>query len=79
MNQQMPPIDFHKEIESGWTVDDIINDLDVEIGSIMNGTSFRDPFKTPEELERYIAMNLRCYTDKEIPEIKIYFNWKYKL
>ena len=79
MSQQMPKIDFHKEIEKGWTIDHIINDLDIEIGSIMNGTSFRDPFTKREDLERYITMNLRCYTDKEIPEIKDYFNWKYKL
>lgn len=75
----MPEVDFHKSIENGWTLEDIIVDMDIEIGSIMNGTSFRDPFDNPKELEKYIAWNLKSYTEKNLPEILDYFKWKYNL
>ena len=75
----MPEIDFNKEVENGFTVEDIINDIAIELDSIMSGTSFRDPFTSREDLNRYIGKNLLCYTDKDTPEVYNYFNWKYHL
>lgn len=69
-------VDLNKEIYEGWTVGDFIDDLKSEIALIMNGSSWKKPFKTKAELKKY-CMDNQPYYKKYIPEVVQYFSQLY--
>jgi len=69
-------VDFNKEIYEGWTVGDFIEELKGEIALIMNGSSWKKPFKTKAELKKY-CMDNQPYYKKYIPEVVQYFSQLY--
>lgn len=71
-------IDLNKHIWEGWTVQDFINELDIEIGLIMNDLSFRSPFTTREEVKNYCIDN-QPYYKKYIKEVVDYFCNKFNI
>ena len=75
----MPQVNWQEKIDGDFTVEDVINDIDIELGSIMNGTAWRDPFTDKADMRNYISFNVRNYTDSERPDIENYFVWKYKI
>lgn len=75
----MPQINWQEKIDGDITVEDVINDIDQELGSIMNGTAWRDPFTDKADMRNYISFNVRNYTDQPRPDIGDYFVWKYRI
>lgn len=75
----MPNINWQEKIDGDYTVEDVINDIDIELGSIMNGTAWRDPFTDMEDMKNYVSHNVRNYTDNSRPDIEQYFIWKYRI
>lgn len=75
----MPQVNWQETIDGDFTTEDVINDIDQELGSIMNGTAWRDPFTDKEDMKNYINHNLRNYTNSSCPDIINYFVWKYKI
>ncbi len=69
-------VDLNKEIYEGWTVGDFIDELKGEIALIMNGSSWKKPFKTKAELKKY-CMDNQPYYKKYIPEVVQYFSQLY--
>lgn len=41
---------MNKHVWEGWTVGDFITDLTPQIRMIMNGESYREPFRSKQEL-----------------------------
>lgn len=54
-------INLQREVWEGWTVQDFIDELSDQIGMIMCGESWQEPFKTEEELARFIKDNQPYY------------------
>ena len=75
----MPQINWQEIIDGSTTVEDVITDIDIDLGSIMNGTAWRDPFTDVEDMRNYIRHNVRNYTDSSCPDIEQYFIWKYRI
>lgn len=75
----MPEVNWQDIIDGNLTVEDVINEIDIELGSIMNGTSYRDPFTQADDMKNYINRNLLNYTNSSCPDIINYFIWKYRL
>ena len=71
-------INLQREVWEGWTVQDFIDELSDQIGMIMCGESWQEPFQTEEELARFIKDN-QPYYKKMIPEVNAYFATKYGL
>ena len=69
---------LRREVWEGWTVQDFIDELSDQIGMIMCGESWHEPFQTKEELARFIKEN-QPYYKKTIPEVNSYFAEKYCL
>ena len=69
---------LQREVWEGWTVQDFIDELSDQIGMIMCGESWQEPFQTVEELARFIKDN-QPYYKKMIPEVNAYFATKYGL
>ncbi len=69
-------MDFHREIWEGWTPQDFIDELEVEIRTIMMNKSWIKPFKKVTELTEYIREN-QPYYKKSIPEVNEHFIKKY--
>lgn len=69
---------LQREVWEGWTVQDFIDELSDQIGMIMCGESWHEPFQTKEELARFIKEN-QPYYKKDIPEVNSYFAEKYWL
>lgn len=63
---------LHRDVWEGWTPQDFIDSVSVEIGMIMNGKSWRKPFKTKQELLDYISEH-QPYYKKPIKEVNEYF------
>lgn len=68
----------NREIWEGWTVQDMIDELEPLLDMVMSGRSFVSPFESYEELVVYIASE-QPYYKKPIPEVNGYFRKKYKL
>ena len=62
----------------GWTVQNFIDELSVQIDMIMRGESFIAPFKTKKELSDFTKDN-QPYYKRAIPEVNTYFAKKYGL
>lgn len=73
---ELRPLNTH--IWEGWTIEDFINELEMEIDMIMTGNSFRKPFTNISELTIYCQEN-QPYYKKQIPEVVDYFATKYNI
>ena len=71
-------IDRNKHISEGWTVGDFIEELGWQIKLIMNGESWRQPFKTKRELSDWCRDNQSSYK-RPIPEVNNHFALMYNL
>ena len=71
-------IDREKHVWEGWTVGEFIDSLSPEIEMIMNGMSWKSPFKTKEEMKKHCMEN-QPYYKKHIPEVVDYFVGKYNI
>ena len=67
---------FSKHIWEGWTVQDFIDELQVQADMIMIGQSCHKPFKDKKELEKWCCDN-QPYYKKPIPEVIQYFSRRY--
>lgn len=74
----MKKIDFNKYIWEGWTVGMFIEDLEVQVRVIMEGGSWRPPFKDRDELKKWCMEN-QPYYKKYVPEVVAYFAQKYNI
>lgn len=64
--------DLNRNVWEGWTPKDFISSLKNEVHMIMTGNSWRKPFKTINELKKYLAEN-QPYYKKSVPEVEEYF------
>lgn len=69
---------LQRVIWEGWTVQNFIDELSIQIDMIMRGESFIAPFKTKKELAEFTKDN-QPYYKKTIPEVNYYFAKKYGL
>lgn len=69
---------LNRVIWEGWTPQNFIDEMTMEIDMIMSGESFIKPFKTKAELAKYTKEN-QPYYKKTIPEVNNYFAKKYGL
>lgn len=68
----------NRMIWEGWTVHDFIEALEPQADMIMNGESWKKPFRDISELRRWCCEN-QPYYKKYIPEVVEYFQKKYCL
>jgi hypothetical protein len=71
-------MDLNKHIWEGWTVQDFIDDLSMEVGMIMRGESWKKPFTSRAELKKYCMEN-QSYYKKYIKGVVDYFANKYQI
>ena len=69
---------LNKHIWEGWAVKDFIEAVQPGLDIVMAGESWRKPFKTREDLCKYIA-DEQPYYKKRIPEVEEYFITRYGL
>ena len=69
---------LNKEIYEGWTVGDFIENLQPQADMIMNGNSWKQPFKTKAELRKWVGEN-QPYYKKPVPDVVNYFAERYGL
>lgn len=69
---------LQRVIWEGWTAQDFIDELSLEIDMIMRGESWTKPFKTKAELAAY-TRDHQPYYKKTIPAVNSYFAKKYGL
>ena len=69
---------LQRVIWEGWTVQNFIDELSIQIDMIMRGESFIAPFKTKKELAEFTKDN-QPYCKRTIPEVNSYFAKKYGL
>lgn len=67
----------NKHIWEGWTVQSFINELEPTFDMIMNGNSWKKPFKDEKELKTWCMEN-QPYYKKHIPEVFNHFKNKWK-
>ena len=73
----MGKINLEKHIWEGWTVNDFIESLELSFNQIMNGQSWKKPFKSKEEVKDWCKDN-QPYYKKHIPDVVNYFVAKLK-
>jgi hypothetical protein len=71
-------INREKHVWEGWTVGSFIDSLSEEIKMIMTNQSWKESFKTREEIKRHCMEN-QPYYKKYIPEVVDYFVLKYNI
>ena len=69
---------LNKEIWEGWTVQNFIDELDIELSMIQSNNSWRNPLTTKAELKTWCKDN-QPYYKKHIPEVVNYFAKKYNI
>lgn len=69
---------LQRNVWEGWTPQDFIDSLLVEISMIMDGKSWQKPFKTKQELIDYISDH-QPYYKKPVKEVNEYFANLYEL
>lgn len=67
----------NKHIWEGWTVQHFIDELEPQFDMIMNGQSWKQPFKDEKELKTWCMEN-QPYYKKHIPEVFNYFKKRLK-
>lgn len=65
-----------RHVWEGWTVGDFIGELLPQADMIMAGQSWRKPFHTRAELEKWCCDN-QPYYKKPVPEVVDYFTSRY--
>lgn len=68
----------NKHVWEGWTVQDFINELSMQVEMIMSGQSWKKPFSTKQELSDWCKDN-QPYYKKKIADVNNYFAAKYNL
>jgi len=68
---------LQRHIWEGWTPQDFIDELEPSFNQIMNGFSWKAPFKDREDLKNW-CMDEQPYYKKYIPEVVDYFFAKMK-
>ena len=71
-------MDFGRHVWEGWTVQDFIDELQMQADLIMIGQGMHKPFKNRKELEKWCCEN-QPYYKKPIPEVTEYFARRYGL
>jgi len=71
-------INFNRHVWEGWTVRDMIDELEGNIDLIMKNHSHIKPFKSKYELKKF-CMDNQPYYKKHIPEVVNYFSKQYKI
>ena len=69
-------MEMTRHIWEGWTVGDFIEALQPQANMIMEGQSWRKPFKTRRELETWCKDN-QPYYKQTIPEVVSFFADRY--
>ena len=64
-------VNMNKHIWEGWTVGAFIEELEHTFDMIMNNRSHMKPFKTKEELKKWLMDN-QPYYKKHIPDVYKY-------
>ena len=70
--------DLDTHIWKEWTIRDFIEDSEMIIDRIMKGQSFKPPFKSKDELSKFLRENYP-YTKSDTPEVTHHFATKYNL
>lgn len=68
----------NKHVWEGWTVQDFIDELEPIFDLVMEGKSWKEPFKDKEDLKRW-CMDNQPYYKKHIPGVFNYFKKKANL
>lgn len=71
-------INRNKQVWEGWTVGNFIDELAPQVNMIMNGESWRKPFRTKQELAAWCKEN-QPYYKKRIPDVNNHFAAMYNL
>lgn len=69
-------IRYNKEVYEGWTVQDLIDELEPSVEMIMNGESWREPFRNVSELRMWVGDN-QPFMKKPDPDVVQHFAEKY--
>lgn len=69
---------LNKHVWEGWTVQDFIDELELNLDRIQSGSSWRARFTTRDEIKSY-CMDNQPYYKKYIKEVVDYFCTKYKI
>ena len=69
---------LNRHIWEGWTPQNFIDDLEPMVKMVMEGRSWKEPFKTKAELKEYCMEN-QPYYKKHVPEVVNYFAKKYNI
>ena len=65
-------VNMNKHIWEGWTVGAFIEELEHTFDMIMSNRSHNKPFKTKEELKKWLMEN-QPYYKKHVPDVYKYF------
>jgi len=71
-------MNLQKHIWEGWTVQNFIDDLSIQLDIIQTGKSWKDPLTSKKELKVW-CMDNQPYYKKYVPEVVNYFAKKYNL
>jgi len=71
-------MNLQKHIWEGWTVQDFIDELSMQLDMTMTGKSWRNPLTSKQELKTW-CMDNQPYYKKYVPEVVNFFAQKYNL
>lgn len=71
-------VNLKQEVINGWTVGDFVRVMLPEADAIMQGRGTRAPFKSKSDFAKWCKQH-QPHTDKEIPELIVYFTVRYNL
>jgi len=70
-------MNLDRHVWEGWTVQCFIDELEPSFNQIMEGSSWKKPFTSKDELKKW-CMDEQPYYKKHIPEVVKYFELKLK-
>lgn len=70
-------MNLDRHVWEGWTVQSFIDELEPSFNQIMEGSSWKKPFNSKDELKKW-CMDEQPYYKKHIPEVVKYFELKLK-
>jgi len=70
-------MNLDRHVWEGWTVQSFIDELEPSFNQIMEGSSWKKPFTSKDELKKW-CMDEQPYYKKHIPEVVKYFELKIK-
>jgi hypothetical protein len=70
-------MNLDRHVWEGWTVQSFIDELEPSFNQIMEGSSWKKPFTSKDELKKW-CMEEQPYYKKHIPEVVKYFELKLK-